>query len=94
MQYLLSFLILLLTAGITIGKEFFVVFGINTNFLLLALIAIVIAGVMAHQRLLLVALISGLSLMTNMPAEFLLQYGLDKEILLKLKRIHPFLRLF
>lgn len=82
MKYILSFLILAMTVGISIARETLDILGVDTNFLLLALIAVVTAGLLAHRKLLLIVLVVGLSLTANLPADVLLQYGVDKQILL------------
>ncbi len=82
MKYLLSFLILLLTAGVTVAREILSTVGVDTNFLLLTLIAVAVAGLLAYRHLLLVVLVVALSLAANLPEAILAQYHLDKHALL------------
>ena len=81
MKVLLVFLMSFLTAGITLARETLAHFGVDTNVLLVTLIAIVIAGLLAHRKLLLVVLVCGMSLTINLPPEILQSHGIKKDVL-------------
>ena len=80
-RYILSFLILSITAGITIGREILSTLHLDTDYLTITLVAIVVAFLTAHRQILLVTLVVGVSCAVNLPQELLLEYGLSKNIL-------------
>lgn len=81
-QYILSFLILSLTAGITIGNEVLIFLRIDRNYLIITLIAVVVSLLAAHRHILFVVLIVGVSLAVNLPVDVLVDFGINKNILL------------
>ena len=81
-QYVLSFLILLLTAGITVGQEVLAALNFDANYLIITLIAIVVSLLAAHRKILYVLLIVGMSATINLPDVVLMDYGINKTILL------------
>lgn len=81
-QYLLSFLILSLTAGISIGSEILTFLGVDPDYLIITLIAIVVSLLAAHRHILFIVLIVGISLVVNLPVEILVNFGINKNILL------------
>jgi hypothetical protein len=82
MQYLLSFLILLLTAGISVGQGLIATLNIDTNYLTITLIAIVVSLLTAHRNVLYILLVVGMSATVNLPDVMLMEYGINKTILL------------
>jgi uncharacterized membrane protein len=81
-QYILAFLILLLTAGITVGREMLLTMRFDAGFLQIVLIAIVVSLLTAHRSILLIALVLSISFAVNLPDELLQDYGVNREILL------------
>ena len=81
-QYVLSFLILLLTAGISVGKGVLVALNFDTNYLTVTLIAIVVSLLTAHRNILYIVLVVGMSATVNLPDAVLVDYGVNKTILL------------
>jgi hypothetical protein len=81
-QYVLSFLILLLTAGISVGTELLAVLNFDANYLTVTLIAIVVSLLTAHRNILYVLLVVGMSASVNLPDAVLMDYGINKTILL------------
>ncbi len=82
MKPLAIFLICFLTAGVTIGKQLLMAFGFNTHYLLITLIAITVAGLLAHRSMLLIVLVVGISSAVNLPADLLHGYNVNREVLL------------
>ena len=81
-QYVLSFLILLLTAGITVGHGLLSALNFDANYLTVTLIAIVVSLLTAHRNILYVLLVVGMSATVNLPDIVLEDYGINKTILL------------
>jgi hypothetical protein len=82
MQYFLSFLILLLTAGVSVGQGLITTLNIDTNYLMITLIAIVVSLLTAHRNVLYILLVVGMSATVNLPDAMLQEYGISKTILL------------
>ena len=82
MKMTLYGLILFLTAGITVARELLMRVGFNTNFLLIALIALVVTGLLMYQNLLFVVLIIFMTAALYLPEEFLQQIYIDQDIIL------------
>jgi hypothetical protein len=81
-QYVLSFLILMLTAGITVGQGVLAALNFDANYLTVTLIAIVVSLLTAHRNILYVLLVVGMSATINLPDAVLVGYGINKTILL------------
>lgn len=81
-QYVLSFLILLLTAGISVGTEVLAALNFDANYLTVTLIAIVVSLLTAHRNILYILLVVGMSAAINLPDAVLVDYGINKTILL------------
>ena len=82
MQYFLSFLILLLTAGISVGQGVLTALNIDINYLTVTLIAIVVSLLTAHRNILYILLVVGMSATVNLPEAMLVEYGINRTILL------------
>lgn len=81
-QYILGFLILLLTAGVSVGKELLTALNFDADYLAITLIAIVVSFLTANRNFLFIVLVVGMSLAVNIPEEILHDIGLNKTILL------------
>jgi len=81
-QYMLAFLVLLLTTGITVGREVSSIIRFDTGSLQIALIAIVVSLLTAHRSALFIVLILGISFAVNLPEAVLQQHGVNRSILL------------
>jgi len=55
--------------------------GLDANYLLAALVAIAITGLIAHRHLLLVVLVLGCVVGANLPEDVIEYIGLDRDIL-------------
>ena len=82
LRSLLVFLVLALTIGVTVGEQLLSAFGLDTHYLLIALIAIASAGMLMYRHILLVVLVGALVLAINLPAETLARNGVDRDLLL------------
>ncbi len=80
-RYIASFLIIMLSIGANIGQHLLEQFNIDRNYLLIALIAIAIAGLIAHRHLFFIVIVAGLTVAINLPAEQLLLRGVSPDIL-------------
>ena len=80
-RYILSFLILAMTVGINVGQHLLEQLSIDRNYLIIALIALVVAGLIAHTKLFFIVLIVALTGAINLPPEMLAQYGINPDIL-------------
>ena len=80
-RYIASFIIILLSLGINIGQHLLAQLNIDRNYLLLTLVAITIAGLLAHSHLFFIVLICGLTVAINLPIEMLIQNNINPEYL-------------
>jgi len=55
--------------------------GIDANYLTAALLAIVIAGLVVHRKLLFIVLVVSLSIGANMPEMFMSSIGINRDYL-------------
>ena len=81
MKLALVFFILYLTMAINLPDSYIAHLGVDPNYLMIALIAIVIAGLVTHRHIALITLVILLSFGANLPEEFLISIGMDKDIL-------------
>jgi hypothetical protein len=96
-QYVHAFLVLLLTTGVTVGREVLSTIRFDTGLLQIALIAIVVSLLTAHRSALFIVLILGISFAVNLPETVLQQHGVNRSILLGTLVaiiLEPFLRRF
>ncbi len=75
-------LIIFMTLGVSLSKALLDRVGMDTNYLLIALGALVVSGLLVYRGLLLIIIAIGMSFAVNMPEDFLLQYSVDKDILM------------
>ena len=80
-RYIASFVIIMLSIGVNVGQHLLAQLNIDRNYLLITLLAITIAGLIAHRHLLFIVLVSGLTLTINIPQELLDQYNINSNIL-------------
>ena len=81
MKLVLLFLVVFLTIGVTLSASFLESLGFDTNYMLIVLGAIVITGMVAFRGLALIVLTFLLSIVINLPEDFLVNYGVDRDIL-------------
>lgn len=82
MKLVLLALIVFMSIGVTLSANLLDQFGVEKNYLLVGLGAVVITGLVAFRGLALIVIILLMSLAINMPVEMLEQYHLDKDILI------------
>lgn len=82
MKMFLLALVVFMSIGVTLSASLLSQFGIEKNYLLIGLGALVITGLVAFRGLALIVVILLMSLAINLPQEFLDQYYLDKDILM------------
>jgi len=75
-------LIIFMTLGITLSQALLERIGMETNYLLIALGAFVVSGLLVYRGLLLIVIAIVMSFAVNMPEDFLLQYSVDRDILM------------
>jgi hypothetical protein len=80
-RYIISFIIIMLTIGINVGQHLLEQLNIDRNYLFITLIAITIAGLVAHSKLLFIVIICGLTLAANIPPEELMTRGVNPDVL-------------
>lgn len=75
-------LIIFMTLGITLSKTLLERIGMDTNYLFIALGALVVSGLLVYRGLLLIIIALLMSLAVNLPVELLAQYSLDRDVLM------------
>ncbi|MDG2177145.1 MAG: hypothetical protein P8M72_13600 [Gammaproteobacteria bacterium] len=82
MKMILMALVVFLTVGIILSANLLTQFGIDRNYLYIGVGALVITGLVAFRGVVLIIIVLLMSLMINMPQEFLDQYYIDKDVLI------------
>lgn len=82
MQFVLVFLVLFLTIAINLPADMIRGIGVDPKYLMAALGAWVLAGMLKHTQIFLVVLVVGIALMANLPAESLKNMNIDRDYLL------------
>ncbi|MES3008633.1 MAG: hypothetical protein V4751_12775 [Pseudomonadota bacterium] len=82
MKFALYGLILFIGLGITLARETLTRFGLETNYLLIALVALLFTALLAHRSVMLVLLIVGLCVVINLPPEMLGGVVIDQDIVI------------
>ena len=80
-KYILFFLIIFLSIATNLPDSMIARLGLDANYLLAALVAIAITGLIAHRHLLLVVLVLGCVVGANLPEDVIEYIGLDRDIL-------------
>lgn len=81
-KFALAFLIALMVIGVNIQDGFLGRLGVDTNILMVALVAVVVAGFMQFHNLGLTILIIILAIAANLPAESAASIGYDPDYVL------------
>lgn len=82
MKFALYSLILFLGIGITLARETVTRLGLETNYLLIALAALLFTALLAHRSFMLVLLIVGLCVVINLPPEMLGGFVIDQDVMI------------
>jgi len=75
-------LIIFMTLGITLSKALLEHIGMDTNYLYIALGALVVSGLLVYRGLLLIIIALLMSLAVNLTGDLLAQYSLDRDVLM------------
>jgi hypothetical protein len=81
-KFFLFALIIFMSIAINLPDSMLTRMGLDANYLLAALVAMVIAGLSIHRHMLLVVLILGCAVGANLSAELAAYFGVDRDILL------------
>lgn len=82
MKFVLYGLILFLGIGITLARGTVARLGLETNYLLIALVALLFTVLLAHRSLMLVLLVVGLCVVINLPPEMLGGFVVDQDMMI------------
>lgn len=80
-RFLLFFLIIFMTLAVNMPDSMITRLGFDQNYLLAALVAMALAGLLVHRRLFLVLLVLLCTLGANLPQDVTDYLGLDRDIL-------------
>jgi fucose permease len=80
-RYYLSFLVVMLSIGVNVGQNLMDQFNIERNYLIIALVALTVSGLIAHRNLFFIVLVAGLTAAINIPTEVLADNGISPDIL-------------
>ncbi len=80
-KFILFFLIIFLSIAVNMPDSMIARMGFDANYLLAALAAVAITGLIVHRRLLLVVLVIISTIGANLPVAVADQLGLDRDIL-------------
>ena len=81
MRYALTFVVLLMAIGVNVPDNMLARLGIDTGYLLAALIAWVITGLIIHRRLALIVIVLLIALGANLPTDIATHMGIDRDYL-------------
>ena len=81
MQGLVIFFLFMITLAINVEDNVLARMGFDDDYLLLTLISMVAAALLVYRKLTLVVLVLFLSLAANAPVDFLLNFGLDRDLI-------------
>ena len=82
MRFLLAFLILFMTIAVNLPDSVIARLGFEPNYLLAAMVAVVLAGLVQHRHLLSILLVVALSWGANLPADLAEHWSMDPDIFL------------
>lgn len=68
-----------MSIGVNVGDNALSRLGFEKNYLVMALVAVVVTGLIVHKNLFLIVVVVFLSIGANMPADFMLNFGLDRD---------------
>jgi hypothetical protein len=83
-KFILVFVVILLSIGANMSDGFLASIGINANILLVALGAIVVAGLVANQTLAFIVIVCLVAVAANLPTEMAASIGYSRELMLGL----------
>jgi len=81
MKFALIFLVLFMAISINLPDGIISRLGIDPNYLIVALAALVVTGLIAHRNLALPVLIALMCIGANLPVDYATQVGVNRDIL-------------
>lgn len=78
-------LVIFMTLGVTLSHTLLQRIGIEPDYLMVALGAIVVTGLLVYRGLLLIMLVLLMSITINLPEGWLQQYSIDRDVLIVLQ---------
>ena len=82
MKTILIFIVLFLTIAINLPHGMIARMGFDADFLIAALIAVVLTGLLKHRQLFLIILVVFCAIAANIPEEMISQWGIDPDYFL------------
>lgn len=80
-KFILFFLVIFISIAINLPDSMIARLGFDANYLLAALAAIAIAGLIIHRSLLLILLVLACSIGANLPEDIVSYIGMDRDVL-------------
>lgn len=77
-------IVVFMTLGITLSSSLLEMFGIGTNYMFIGLGALLITCMVAFRSIVLIVIVLLVSLPINLPEEYLIQYYIDRDVLIVL----------
>ena len=81
MQGLVIFFLFMITLAVNVDDNVLARMGFNNDYLMLTLISMVAAALLVYRKLALVVVVLFLSLAANAPVDFLLNFGIDRDLI-------------
>jgi len=81
MQGLVIFFLFMITLAVNVEDNVLARMGFNNDYLMLTLISMVAAALLVYRKIALVVAVLFLSLAANAPVEFLLNFGIDRDLI-------------
>ena len=81
MKFALVFFVMFMSIGINLPDGIIARLGMDPNYLIGALIALAITGLIAHRHLALIVLILLMCAGANLPADYAAQVGINRDVL-------------
>lgn len=83
-KFALYAVVLFITLGVTIARETLAQLGLDSNYLLMAVVALAITAMLAQRNWMLVSVVALLCIIINLPPELLGGLQLDHDLLIAL----------
>lgn len=81
-KFALYSIVLFITLGVTIARETLAQLGLDSNYLVMAMLAIVVTAMLAHRNYLLVGVVGLLCIVINLPPEAMGDIQIDHDFLI------------
>lgn len=81
-RFLLVFLVLVMAIGVNMPENMISRLGVNSNYLLVALVAVAITALIVHRRIVLIITVVMLAIGANIPEAYIAQFGIDRDYLI------------